>query len=58
MPSMSLSGALFLNVMFTLDIFVVLFVDGKFIVVVCQHFVSVLSGIYPFSALNPDCSFI
>ncbi len=36
-PSMSLSGALSLNLMFTLDIFVVLFVDGKFIVFVCQH---------------------
>ena len=58
-PSMSLSGALSLNLMFTLDIFVVWFVDGKFIVSVCvSTLISLLSGINPISALNPDCSFV
>ena len=58
-PSMSLSGALPLNLMFTLDIFVVWFIDGKFIVSVCvSTLISLLSGINPISALNPDCSFV
>jgi len=42
------------NSMFTLDSWVV---DGKFIVL-CVSTLFLLSGIYPFSAVNPDCSFV
>ena len=58
MPLMSLCEALFLNSMFTLDNFVVRFVHGKVIVLFVSTLFILLSGIYPFSALNPDCSFV
>ncbi len=55
---MSLCEALFLNSMFALDIFVVQVVDGKLIVLCVLTLIILLSGIYSFSALNPDCAFI